>query len=186
VDSILNRIQVYLSVELKSDQVEKVPPTIYREVADYIKDVRNLADENSRNLTSNLLKRERLLLAGMTMRLLEVRLGKTSAHVDDASNGMNLTPEEKYLVEPSTMSRKRLAKISRAVVSGQTAVLGNISTLISSRYVVVRFLQPASATIGVDLAKYGPFKKEDVAVLPLDNAKPLLKQGIVQEIDLEE
>ena len=34
-------------------------------------------------------------------------------------------------------------------------------------------------------SKYGPFKKEDVSILPLDNAKPLLKQGITQELDLE-
>jgi hypothetical protein len=98
---------------------------------------------------------------------------------------MNLTPEEKYLIEPSLTSRKRFAKIRRALIHGQTSVLGNVSDLISSKYVVVRFIEPVSSLIGVDLAKYGPFKNEDVSVLPIDNAKPLLKQGLVQELDLE-
>jgi len=181
----LDRMHSYLEAEIRSDQIQNIPKTIYQDVASHLKDTRNLAEENSRNLTSNLMRQERLLLVNLTVRLLEVRLRKVSAHLDAESNGIYLTPEEKYLVEPSTIAEKRLDKISRAVMNGQTAVLANISDIMSSRYIVVRFLQPAAAAIGVDLAKYGPFKKEDVAVLPLDNAKPLLKQGIVQSIDLD-
>ncbi len=132
-----------------------------------------------------MVKRERDIVVKLASRLLELRLEKISANIGEEANGMYLTPEEKYLIEPSATSRKRLFKISRAIIRGQTAVLRNVSDLISSKYVVVRFLQPTSSMIGIDLAKYGPFKKEDVAVIPLDNAKPLLRQGIVQEVDLE-
>ena len=136
-------------------------------------------------MASNLIRREKDILVRLALRLLEIRLAKTSSHIDEEANGMNLTPEEKYLIEPSLASRKRFDKIRRALIHGQASVLGNVSDLISSKYVVVRFIEPASSLIGVDLAKYGPFKNEDVSVLPLDNAKPLLKQGIVQELDLE-
>jgi len=32
---------------------------------------------------------------------------------------------------------------------------------------------------------YGPFKREDVGVLPLENAKILLKQGLAAEIEMK-
>lgn len=184
-ESILNKVYGYLESELRSENLQKVPNMVYRDIASYIKETRNLADENGRNLVSNLVRRERDLLVRLAIRLLQIRLEKVSTHLNEEANGMNLTPEEKYLIEPSSTSRKRFDKLSRALKHGQTAVLRNVSDLISSKHVVVRFLQPASSLIGVDLAKYGPFKKEDVTVLPLDNAKPLLKQGIVQEVDLE-
>lgn len=181
----MNQVYGYIEEESRKETLQKIPKTIYRDIASYIKETRNMANENERNIASNLARRERDLLAHLAVRLLEIRLTKVQNRLNEEENGVNLTPEEKYLTEPSSTSRKRFDKLSRAIVNGQTAVLGNVSDLISSRYVVVRFLQPASAMIGVDLAKYGPFKKEDVALLPLDNAKPLLKQGTAQEIDIE-
>jgi hypothetical protein len=35
---------------------------------------------------------------------------------------------------------------------------------------------------GVDLKQYGPYLPEDITVLPVDNAKPLLERGIVEEV----
>jgi DNA replication initiation complex subunit (GINS family) len=170
--SIVNRIYNCIEDELKSEKLYKIPKTTYQDIASYIKTTSNLADKNERNLTSNLVRGEKDLLTRLAIRLLEIRLAKISSNIDEEANGVNLTPEEKYLIEPSLASRKRFAKL-------------RISNKVSSKYVVVRFKEPVSSLIGVDLAKYGPFKNDDVSVLPLDNAKPLLKQGIVQELDLE-
>tara|TARA_B100001971_G_scaffold10914_1_gene8770 strand:- start:194 stop:754 length:561 start_codon:yes stop_codon:yes gene_type:complete len=183
--SFVNRIFNCIEDELKSEKLQKIPKTTYQDITSYIKTTGNLADKNDRNLVSNLVRREKNILAKLSVRLLEIRLTKISSHIDEDANGMNLTPEEKYLIDPSLTSRKRFDKLRKALIHGQTSVLGNVSDLISSKYVVVRFIEPTSSLIGVDLAKYGPFKNQDVAVLPLDNAKPLLKQGIVQELDLE-
>ena len=183
--SIVNRIYNCIEDELKSEKLYKIPKTTYQDIASYIKTTNNLTDKNERNLTSNLVRGEKDLLTGLAIRLLEIRLAKISSNIDEEANGVNLTPEEKYLIEPSLASRKRFAKLRRALINGQTSVLRNISNKVSSKYVVVRFKEPVSSLIGVDLAKYGPFKNDDVSVLPLDNVKPLLKQGIVQELDLE-
>ena len=183
--SIVNRIYNCIEDELKSEKLYKIPKTTYQDIASYIKTTSNLADKNERNLTSNLVRGEKDLLTRLAIRLLEIRLAKISSNIDEEANGVNLTPEEKYLIDPSLTSQKRFDKIRKAIIHGQTSVLGNVSDLISSKYVVVRFVEPVSSLIGVDLAKYGPFKNQDVAVLPLDNVKPLLKQGIVQELDLE-
>jgi DNA replication factor GINS len=49
----------------------------------------------------------------------------------------------------------------------------------------VRFLQDIPEIVGVDLEIYGPFKKEDVASLPLSNAQALEKQGAVKAIEVK-
>lgn len=185
MEPLINKVYNLIDDELTSDNLHKIPKSIYQDVASYIKTTDNLIDEEKGNLTVNLVKRERDILSKLAIRLLEIRLSKISTHIDEEANGLNLTPEEKYLIEPASKSKKRFDKISLALNHGHTSVLGKISELISSKYIVVRFNQPSSSFIGVDLAKYGPFKKEDVSILPLDNAKSLLKQGITQELDLE-
>jgi len=48
---------------------------------------------------------------------------------------------------------------------------------------VVRFVQEVPAIIGVDMKTYGPFKPEDIATLPAENAKILIKKGLAVEIE---
>jgi DNA replication initiation complex subunit (GINS family) len=51
------------------------------------------------------------------------------------------------------------------------------------RMTVLRFLKDIPEIIGADMKSYGPFKVEDIASLPKDNAKILIKQGMVEKID---
>ena len=54
-------------------------------------------------------------------------------------------------------------------------------------YVTVRFLRPISdAFLGLDEKTYGPFKKEDVAMIPAANARTWLRDGTVIRIIAEE
>ncbi|MHA2425012.1 MAG: DNA replication complex subunit Gins51 [Candidatus Thorarchaeota archaeon] len=54
-------------------------------------------------------------------------------------------------------------------------------------YVTVRFLRPISdAFLGLDEKTYGPFKKEDVAMLPAANARTWLRDGTVVRVVAEE
>ena len=48
---------------------------------------------------------------------------------------------------------------------------------------VLRFLRDVPAIIGADIKTYGPFKAEDVASLPVENAKVLIKQGLAEKIE---
>jgi DNA replication initiation complex subunit (GINS family) len=54
-------------------------------------------------------------------------------------------------------------------------------------YVTVRFLRPISAAfLGLDEKTYGPFKKEDIAMIPAANARAWLRDGTVVRIVVEE
>jgi DNA replication factor GINS len=50
---------------------------------------------------------------------------------------------------------------------------------------IVRFLQPLPAIMGIDMKAYGPFKAEDVASIPQENAENLVKRGIAQRVEVE-
>lgn len=51
-------------------------------------------------------------------------------------------------------------------------------------YLLVRFLEETPALVGIDLKNYGPFGKEDVANLPVKNAKILIFEKFAEEIEL--
>ena len=55
-----------------------------------------------------------------------------------------------------------------------------------ARLEVVRFLSDFPAIIGVDLKTYGPFKSEDIATLPSENASALISQGVVKQVRFSE
>jgi DNA replication initiation complex subunit (GINS family) len=55
-----------------------------------------------------------------------------------------------------------------------------------AEYVMVRFLRAIdTAFVGIDEATYGPFSKEDIAVIPADNARPWLRDGTVMRVVAE-
>jgi len=54
-----------------------------------------------------------------------------------------------------------------------------------SKQIVVRFLKPREAFIGVDTSKYGPFQQEDVASLPFENARSIIEGGGAVEVHVE-
>jgi len=51
------------------------------------------------------------------------------------------------------------------------------------RKMLVRFLQEIPAIIGSDMKAYGLFKPEDIATLPSENARILIKQGVAVEVE---
>jgi DNA replication initiation complex subunit (GINS family) len=48
----------------------------------------------------------------------------------------------------------------------------------------LRFVKAVPAVVGVDMKTYGPFMVEDVASVPVENAKILVKQGLAEKVEL--
>lgn len=64
------------------------------------------------------------------------------------------------------------------------APLGNEHPLSVKRnqFKLVRMLDDLPAIVGMDLVTYGPFKKEDIVLIPYDNAKILVTKELAMEI----
>ncbi|MCP8304115.1 MAG: hypothetical protein H3Z50_01380 [archaeon] len=177
-EAILDRIYSLIESESKSDRVEKIPKSFYKDVATHMNKIMKEINQSEKSIMSNLAFKERELIGCLIDRLIDLRIKKAQS-LDDTED---LTPEERYIIEPLSLFTKRLKKVSRAIKNGQSSRLEKISDMISSRFTIVKFLQPTPSIMGIDLKKYGPFKEEDIAVIPLENARPLIKQNIVSEV----
>lgn len=51
--------------------------------------------------------------------------------------------------------------------------------------IVVRFLQPLPAIMGIDMKAYGPFQPEELGTIPAQNAEALIKRGIAKKVEVE-
>ena len=68
------------------------------------------------------------------------------------------------------------------------ANFGKSETILSNNGIkskaILRFLKQVPSIIGSDMKTYGPFKAEDVASVPEENAKILIKQGLAKRIEM--
>jgi DNA replication initiation complex subunit (GINS family) len=180
-EELLVTLQRELENELTNEELSRIDPGLYKAVAMRIKQVRGFMGNGDSPVVNALLAREIGLYCDLADNLLRIRLHKFLDKALRGTNEITLTPEERYMVEPLYTSVKRLGRIREAVDRGQLSVLEESSDSYAVRYIVVRFLQAASKMAGIDLKQYGPYRPEDIAVLPIENAKPLLERGVVVE-----
>ncbi len=50
----------------------------------------------------------------------------------------------------------------------------------------MRFLKEMDQIVGADLEKYGPFRTEDIATIPFENAQALIAQNIAMKVRTED
>jgi DNA replication factor GINS len=103
----------------------------------------------------------------------------------DAIDYSKLTEEEKYIFDAAIEFGKRKSETSSAVTRGRPKLLESISKQIRFKRIVVRFLKPIEQFMGVDMKKYGPFQKEDVAILPFENARALMESKHAMEVHIK-
>jgi len=186
IETRADKLYRMLEDENNSKEMIKISPDTYQEITAHIKTIRAESSEKEKTLSSELSLAERRILSNMARRLIELRIQKFNKDLD--ADVSCLTMEERYIVEPLIQSRKRLERIGEGIFNGQVGELAHASESVRQKYVYATFLQPYAAISGTDLATYGPFEPEDVAILPIENAKSLLKVGIINSnwIEIED
>jgi DNA replication factor GINS len=119
----------------------------------------------------------------VTSLLLKTRLSKVSHGGMDLTN---LLDEEKYIMESLQDQQERKEMILAATLNGRTKLLESVSKKHKTRPITVRFLKDFDQFVGADHAKYGPFKAEDVATLPNENAQSLIAKNIIAKLTMQD
>ncbi len=97
----------------------------------------------------------------------------TLSDIESSLKKKELTPVEKKVSEiPNILSQKD----EMAVSPTRSVSLNGIE------YLNVRFMMDCPALVGIDLVNYGPFLKEDVCMVPFENAKILIEEKIAEKI----
>jgi DNA replication factor GINS len=130
------------------------------------------------------------MISTATRFLLEVRYHKmldresvvTSSSSKTPIDYSKLTEEEKYIMNAENESERRKNDILLTIVKGRPKLLESISKRVRSERIVVRFVKPMEKFIGVDMEGYGPFRQEDIAVIPFENARSLIENNHAIEV----
>jgi len=124
------------------------------------------------------------MITDMTSLLLKFRLTKVIE--SNRADYTNLLDEEKFILDANVEMDERREMILSSVLNGKSKLLESITKKHKTKSTVVRFLKEMDQMVGADLEKYGPFKAEDVATIPFENAQALIAKKLAAKIRWED
>ncbi|MBS7638552.1 DNA replication complex GINS family protein [Candidatus Bathyarchaeota archaeon] len=174
--------------ELEAEVLQQLPEGFYREMSEYVSRLR----EQTRMLEhgtmrSRIALKEREYAERMLRELFNTRLRKiVSMEVEGVQvEASALQPEEKLFHSELRRILSEHVERLKSILLGRPPRIEAKQTA-KGDYKVVRFLQAIPAIMGVDMKTYGPFKPEDVASIPLENAESLIRRGVAKEVEVSE
>lgn len=187
--------------EIEERSLGGLPPDFYARIADYL---RHINEENKlldkKSIKVNLLDHEAQNVKRMLEELLWSRYRKLVKTITQSKKLPSdlLTVEETKMCESFVAFADAYQKFAKDLLQGQTAkeavvtvgfrtdsrMESKVETLVSHKRVALRFIKNIPTIIGADMKTYGPFVAEDVASVPVENAKMLVKQGLAVAIEV--
>jgi DNA replication factor GINS len=179
--------------EIEEASLGGLPPDFYNRIADYLQ---RLKEENkildNKSIKVNLLEHESKNVNRMLRELLRIRYKKLVRTITQSQK----MPSHLLTLEEAEMSRSFIAfsdayqKFAKNLMQGQTIKVTGTNTdskvepQLSRKRVALRFIKNIPTIIGADMKTYGPYNAEDVASLPVENAKMLVKQGLAVSVEV--
>ena len=170
--------------ELENTELEKLSSDFYSRIAEYL---RRLKEEgrmlDRRTVKARLLKDEMRNVKRMVHELIQARHRKLvmrAAEGEKIPAGF-LTIEEKKIYAGVLPLAEAYHSLAENILRGYAQ---KVNVEQKHKNTVLRFLKKVPEIIGADMKTYGPFKIEDVASLPLDNSKILVKQGLAERVEV--
>ena len=169
--------------ERENAELQKLPRNFYAETAEYIRRIRrDTRMLESKSVKARLLAQELPRAKRMVKELVALRFEKLVKQVKSGEPPSNetLTSEEEEIVLELRPSFERFQAVLRDSVRVKTTESEEKTRQARK---LLRFLKEVPAIVGADLKMYGPFVAEDVATLPAENARVLVKHGVAMEVE---
>ncbi|MBX5327942.1 MAG: hypothetical protein QHH18_01705 [Candidatus Bathyarchaeota archaeon] len=170
--------------ELETGELSKLPRDFYVKITDYMRKLR----EESRMLDkktarAKLLDKEMQNVKRMICEVVHARYRKLVNKIARGGKVPSdlLTVEEESFLSGALPFAEAFQKFADGILRGH---MSRTSLGKEHKRTVLRFLKDVPAVIGADMKLYGPFKIEDVASLPVENAKILVKQGLAEKVEV--
>ncbi len=163
----------YWKQERASDKLLSLRETFMQNLRTYIEQlITETRSEDMSELHRLLLEAELSNLRFILNSLLQHRIKKILATVltSETIDHSLLTRQEQRFVEQITRSL-------RSVMMLEEDLFAPMEADSSSSLTLVRFLEDYPQIAGVDLKTYGPFRADDLAVLPLENARGIIRRN---------
>ncbi len=163
----------YWKQERASDKLLPLRETFMQRLRTYIEQL--ITETQSEDISDThrlLLEAELSNLRFILKSLLQHRVKKILAMVlaSDTIDHSLMTRQEQRFVEQITRSLRSVRMLEEDLFAPMEADS-------SSSLILVRFLEDYPQIAGVDLKTYGPFRADDLAVLPLENARGIIRRN---------
>ncbi|MFQ5781672.1 MAG: hypothetical protein ACE5GR_01295 [Nitrosopumilus sp.] len=167
--------------ETESDSIMEIDPNFYRNLSDFIGNLKKQEFDGIENKIKNALIE---MTTELTSLLINIRLDKISNSTNLEME--NLLDEEKFILDSHEEQRERTEMILSATINGKSKFLESLSQNHKTKKIVIRFLNEVDEIVGADLEKYGPFKTEDIATIPYENAQALIAKNVATKVRWED
>ncbi|MCV0372830.1 MAG: hypothetical protein K5793_04660 [Nitrosarchaeum sp.] len=167
--------------ETENESIQEIDANFYREISDFIG---NLKKQEFDGVESKIKDTLIQMATDLTSLLIDIRLDKISK--SDKMDFENLLDEEKFILDSEEEKRERTEMILSATTNGKSKFLESLSQNHKTKTVVVRFLKEVDEIVGADLERYGPFKIEDIATIPYENAQALISKHVATKVRWED
>lgn len=177
----INSLHHIVLRETENDSLLEIEPNFYINLADFIG---NLRKQEFDGVESQIKDTMIEMATDLTSLLINIRLDKISKS-SDFEIGF-LLDEEKYILDSQEEQKERIEMILSATINGKSKFLESLAQNHKTKKIVVRFLKETDEIVGADLEKYGPFKTEDIATIPYENAQALISKNIATKVRWED
>jgi DNA replication factor GINS len=182
---VYNEIFDVWRFEVENAELSPLPSDFYARVAEYVQKIR----EESRMLDkkAGLLERELGYVQRMVGELVWARYNKLVKLITENQKVPSdlLADEEIALCSGFLSFVEAYHAFVKKLVQGQVLKVAVADKARQPhKRVVLRFLKAIPAVVGADMNTYGPFLAEDVASLPVENAKILVKRGLAEAVEV--
>ena len=185
IDEIFN----ILKAEIHLDSgPQPVPHNFYQNISNLVsllkdqneKENNGATEKISKEISSNLIN----LVVKLTTLIFVLRCKKifNSSKSQNMFEYSNLTDEEKYVFFGNREREQRINIVLKMLLEGKSKTLEKIVSSINQNFVIIRFLDSMEQFVGVNMNKYGPYQREDVAILPFENARSIIENNKAVEI----
>jgi len=185
IDEIFN----ILKAEIHLDSgPQPVPHNFYQNISNLVSLLKDQNEKENNGTTEKISKEISSKLINLVVKLTTLIFVLRCKKIFDSSKSQNmfeysnLTDEEKYVFFGNREREQRINIVLKMLLEGKSKTLEKIVSSINQNFVIIRFLDSMEQFVGVNMNKYGPYQRDDVAILPFENARSIIENNKAVEI----
>jgi len=185
IDEIFN----ILKAEIHLDSgPQPVPHNFYQNISNLVSLLKDQNEKENNGATEKISKEISSNLINLVVKLTTLIFVLRCKKIFDSSKSRNmfeysnLTDEEKYVFFGNREREQRINIVLKMLLEGKSKTLEKIVSSINQNFVIIRFLDSMEQFVGVNMNKYGPYQRDDVAILPFENARSIIENNKAVEI----
>jgi len=159
--------------EMSEPKLSKIPEDFYQKAKNYLEQKKVIAEKKEEKLTEREIKNVERIMEDIFNRRETKMLNHALITVRTNLPPQNLIEDEKEFFESAVNMLRTQRERVLSLLFKKTKEITGLEK--------VEFKDDVEEFVGIDLNKYGPFKKGDVANIPKDNAKLLIKMKKVKK-----